>query len=112
MRQVDNFAVSAPSQTLAEVIISSINDKMTVKIKSLGAITRFNGVDITHTSNFIRVYAKTYIKKIPKDKNWLHVTMPGQHLPHYIPIHNATEYNKEIETATPTPDTELKATEK
>ena len=91
MRKVYDFTVSAPSKTLAEDIISSINDKMTVKIKSLGVITRFNGVNITQTRNFIKVHNKTYIEKILNDKNWFHTTIAGQHSPQYIPMHNNTE---------------------
>ena len=69
MQQVDDFVVSAPSQTLTEDTISSINDKMPVKIKSLGVITRFNGVNIAQTSHFIKVHNKIYIEKKVRDKN-------------------------------------------
>ena len=88
MRQVDDFTVSALSQTLVEDIISSIDDKMTLKFKSLGVITRFNGVNITQTRNFIKVHNKTYIDK---DKNWFRTTIAGLHSPQYIPMHNNTE---------------------
>ena len=110
--QVDDFAVSAPEKNLAEQVISDINSKLTVNIRSLGVITRFNGVDIAQTKNFIKVYNKTYIEKILKGKNWLEASIPGQYSPQYIPMHNDIEFNKNIENATPIPPLELKSVEK
>ena len=75
--QVDDFAVSAPAIDLAEQVISDINSKLTVDIRSLGVVNRFNGVDIAQTKKIIKVYNKTYIEKILKGKNWLEASIPG-----------------------------------
>ncbi len=37
---------------------------MTIEIKHLGLIERFNGMDIHQTKNYIKLYNTTYIKKI------------------------------------------------
>ena len=38
MKQVNNFAVSASSKQITESIVDSINDEMTVKVRSLSII--------------------------------------------------------------------------
>ena len=85
--------------------MSLINDKMTAKIKSLRLIQRFNGVDINQISHSLKIHNRIYIEKILKDKNWLHVSIPGQHLPQYIPMHSNIRCNKDIEDAEPIPET-------
>ena len=40
-----------------------------MEIKPLGVIERFNGVNITEVTNLIKVFNRTYITKIPKDKD-------------------------------------------
>jgi len=53
IRQVDDFAIGCPDKKIAEEIIDIIDSYMTIKIKHLGVITRFNGVDITQTRNIL-----------------------------------------------------------
>ena len=110
--QVDDFAVSAPTVRIGEAIIVAINSKLTVQIKSLGTVNRFNGVDIAQTANFIKVYNNTYIEKILEDKDWLEVHIPGQTSPQYIPMHYDAKYNRMMEGANPIPEKELKIVEK
>ena len=68
MRQVDDFVVSASSTDIEKSVIDSTNDKMTIKVRSLGIINRFNGVDITQHQYFIKVFNKTYTEQILNDK--------------------------------------------
>ena len=111
LRQVDDFAISARTESIAHEIITKINSKMTIDIKSLGVINRFNGVDINQTKYFIKIHNKTYLRKILRDKNWLEANIPGNNTK-FLPMHNDMTYNKTIETATPIPPSELPTIEK
>ena len=46
LRQVDDFAVTCADKGTAEKVIQVIDEKMTIQIKNLGLLTRFNGIDI------------------------------------------------------------------
>ena len=111
MRQVDDFLISARTKDIENEIIESIDSKMTIEIKPLGIINIFNGVDIAQTRYFIKVYNRRYIEKILRDKNWLDTSIPANNRK-YIPMHNSTEYNKNIEMEIPISPTELPLVEK
>ena len=112
LRQVDDFAVSAPTAQDAEGVISSIKSKISIQIKSLGVINCFNGVDVTQTQKYIKIYNKTYIRKIAKNKNWLEATIPKNDHIAYTPMHHDLAFNKNIESAELIPDKELPSVEK
>ena len=63
LRQVDDFAISCQDSETALQIIKAIDSKMSVTIKHLGQITRFNGVDVLQARDYIKLYNKTYIEK-------------------------------------------------
>ena len=111
LRQVDDFAISATSEKLANEIIDKINSKMSIDIKTLGIIKRFNGVDIDQTKHFIKVHNKTYIRKLLREKNWLDAAIPNTRTK-YMPMHNDIAYNTSIETAEAIPTSELPSIEK
>ena len=46
MKQVDDFCVSCADGETAKHVIAAINRQMTIDVKELGIISRFNGVDI------------------------------------------------------------------
>ena len=81
-------------------------------ILDIGIINRFNGVDIKHTQDFIKIYNKTYIDKIISTKGWLHTSIPGDKHSKYIPMHNDQTYNTTIEQIPHIPTEELPAIEK
>ncbi|EJK59937.1 hypothetical protein THAOC_19786 [Thalassiosira oceanica] len=64
MRQVDDFAVAVPSQRIANILFDMIDERITFPMKRMGLVTLFNGMDIEQTSEYIKVSAATYIKKI------------------------------------------------
>lgn len=66
---MDNFVIGCMDREIAEDIIDIINNNMTIKIKHLGIITRFNGVNIMRIQNYINVSNATYFHKILKDKH-------------------------------------------
>ena len=45
LRQVDDFAIACADKSTATDVIQSINSKMTIDVKEIGMIDRFNGVD-------------------------------------------------------------------
>ena len=103
---------SHPTPSKLSDIISNINSKLSMQIKSLGVINRFNGVDIAQTKDYINIYNKAYIRKILKDKNWLDATIPKNDNIAYTPMHHDLAFNKRIEDADPIPENELASIQK
>ena len=81
---------------------------MTIKVKPLGIISRFNGVDVHQTQHYIKVNNATYLKKILADKKC--TDAPTHNLP--LPMSEDSNYNRLIESAIPLEDRELHHTEK
>jgi hypothetical protein len=55
--------VSVEDEATAKKVIEDINSKMTINVKRLGRLERFNGMDISQTKHFIKLSNKTYINK-------------------------------------------------
>ncbi len=49
MQQVDDFAISAPSQPIANHLLDLIDDKLLIPMKRQGLVTLYNGLDIVQT---------------------------------------------------------------
>jgi hypothetical protein len=91
LRQVDDFAVSVEDEATAKQVIQDINSKMTIDVKQLGRLSRFNGMDITQTKHYIKLSNSTYIKKFQKRHEWLHTeTHPMHQFP--IPMNADNSY--------------------
>ena len=75
---------------------------MIIKIKHLGVITWFNGVDVQQTRNYIKMNNATYIKKIVQDKI---LPTVSQHT-HPLLMNPDPAFNCSIEEVTPLTDTE------
>jgi len=67
LRQVDDFAIACDNEQITKDMIAEINSKMSVNIKYLGLLDRFNGVDIAQTRQYIKIHNQTYLKKILKN---------------------------------------------
>jgi deoxyuridine 5'-triphosphate nucleotidohydrolase len=101
LRQVDDFAISCEDTATALDVIDKINSKMTIVVKQLGLIDRFNGVDIMQSRNFIKLYNRTYIEKILIRHDWIHNEKQYQHsFP--TPMLSDNDYQRKLETQ-PTP---------
>ena len=85
---------------------------MSIQIKSLGVINRFNGVDIAQTRDYIKILNKTYISKILQSKNWFAAAIPKNDHIAYTPMHHDLTFNNNIENAEPIPINELLTNEK
>ena len=64
MRQVDDFAIAAPSESISNIVFDMLDDKLTFLMKRMGLVTLFNGMDVTQTADFIKISCSTYIDKI------------------------------------------------
>ena len=64
MRQVNDFAISAPSQRIANHLLDLIDDKLLIPMKRQGLVTLYNGLDILQTKDYIKVSCETYINRI------------------------------------------------
>ena len=81
-------------------MIKSINEEMTIDIKDLGRLDRYNGVDVTQSKHFIKLSNKTYIDKvIEAHTSWLQHELPLSNKP--LPVPTDTNYMKKLEEAQP-----------
>ena len=108
LRQVDDFAVACEDSTTADLVIKQINDKMTIDVKSLGVIDRFNGIDIEQTRDYVKLYNTTYINKMLLRHDWIHKEVNENAFDiHTFPVPMIADnaYQRKLETQpTPTAD--------
>ena len=104
MKQVDDFCVSCEDRDTAKNVIAAINDKMTIDVKELGLISRFNGVDVTQTRHYIKLSNAVYIEKILRNHPWILKEHPPALFP--LPMRSDNTYVRSLETATPFTDEE------
>jgi hypothetical protein len=107
---VDDFAVSCENNYIATKVIKQINDKMTIDVKDLGRITRFNGVDVEQTKDYIKLYNATYIDKMLARHEWLHRETTEQPK-HPIPMIADSHYQQKLETTEIPTESEISALE-
>ena len=97
LRQVDDFAISCEDKATAMDVIAQINNKMTIVVKELGLIDRFNGVDVLQSRHFIKLYNKTYIEKILLRHQWIH-DEPNHDHNFPLPMISDNAYQHRLET--------------
>jgi len=71
-RQVDDFAIAVNTPAVADYIISEIDKHVSTSNKGIG--TKYNGVDILQTREYIKLYCESYINKVLLSHGW---TEPG-----------------------------------
>jgi hypothetical protein len=103
MRQVDDFALAARTEHIGQQLITTINSKMRIPIKLQGTVTRYNGIDIQQTQQYIKISCEKYIKKLITKYHWLE-TEHAANSPTPLPSDNG--YITSLETAVP-PNTEM-----
>jgi len=105
LRQVDDFSVAANNANTCSSIIRYINSKMSMDVKDLGIIGRFNGVDIFQTKWYIKLTCERYITKMLQHHNW---TIQGPLPPNPIPLPSEQEFIRSLENAIPPSNAEEK----
>jgi hypothetical protein len=86
LRQVDYFAVASQHPETCKTFLNVLNSKMRIDIKQLGVITRFSGIDVHQTRDYIKITCEKYLYKMLKHHNWLN-----------------TEHHESYTSNTPTP---------
>jgi len=105
LRQVDDFSVAAADEATCNKVIQEISKHLKAPLKNLGRVTRFNGVEIEQTKNFVRIHNTQYIEKILKRHGWLNDTYKSSK--HPIPMRSDSKYLYLVENAKgPTEDNE------
>jgi hypothetical protein len=59
MRQVDNFAIGAPDQHTADILLDLLDEHLTMPIKRQGLLDMFNGFDVAQTKYYIKIDCHT-----------------------------------------------------
>jgi hypothetical protein len=94
--QVDDFAIACMDTQIAEGVIKTIESKMTVKVHSLGIITRFHGVDVQQTQYYIKLSMHKYLTKMLMNHGWsLTISSSSTRLP----LQPDSNYITSLETA-------------
>ena len=99
LRHVDDFAVAAEKETTAINLIKEIDSHMTIDIKDLGLLNRYNGVDITQSKYYVKISNKHYIDKLLNEQGWL--LNDNKTSNQSIPITNETTFHQCVENAIP-----------
>ena len=102
LRQVDDFAVATKNEQTAIDLINEIDSYMTIDIKDLGRLNRYNGVDITQTKYYVKLSNETYVNKLLEEHDWLLHDDTISNIP--IPTKNEATFNQRLETAKPPSD--------
>ena len=106
LRQVDDFAVASTDEQTCIDFIQEIDQHMTIDIKDLGRLTRYNGVDITQAKYFVKLSNPTYVDKLIEEHDWLLHDSNISNIP--SPVKNEQTFNQRMETATPPSTDKLK----
>ena len=53
--QVDDFAVASANDEINESVIKVIDNKFKIKIKDLGLLQQYNGVDVHQTKHYVKL---------------------------------------------------------
>jgi hypothetical protein len=73
-QQVDDFAIAAPDERTATILLDLIDDELSIRMKHQGYLDMYNGIDVLQTRNYIKISTTTFIDKIC-DKyllSWMH----------------------------------------
>ena len=99
LRQVDDFAIACDNEQIAKSFIEEINKKLSIDIKYLGLVRRFNGVDVDQMADHIKLHCTTYINKILNEHEWFDDELPCHTFP--IPMKAENSYSRNLELAQP-----------
>jgi hypothetical protein len=58
-RQVDDFAIAAPDERTANILLDMINDELSIPMKRQGYLDMYNGIDVSQTRDYIKLTCKT-----------------------------------------------------
>jgi hypothetical protein len=53
-RQVDDFAIAAPDERTANILLDLIDDDLSILMKRQGYLDMYNGIDVLQTQDYIK----------------------------------------------------------
>jgi hypothetical protein len=108
-RQVDDFAVAAPSELTATVLLDMIDDRLTIPMKRQGYLDMYNGIDVCQTRFYIKVLCESYINKICNKyiESWMRIYTTTTNRP--TPLPTDPTWLKKFNAATGDPDPKAQA---
>ena len=68
LRQVDDLAIAAPTVAIAQEFIALIGQHVHLEGNSI--LTKFNGVEVEQTQDYIRIHCTTYISTLLSKYHW------------------------------------------
>jgi hypothetical protein len=95
LRQVDHFAVACSDTDISKEIIRQVGAQLQVPLNDLGTLTKFNGLDIHQSRDYIKIFCESFLDKVLKGHGWEETIT--QHNP--IPMRNDTAYQAQLESA-------------
>jgi hypothetical protein len=61
---VDDFAIAAPDERTANILLDKIDDELFIPMKCQGYLDMYNGIGVAQTRDYIKVSCTTFINKI------------------------------------------------
>jgi len=62
--QVDDFAIAAPDERTANILLDLIDDELSIPMKQQGYLDMYNGINVLQTRDYIKISSKSFIEKI------------------------------------------------
>ena len=97
LRQVDDFAVACEDIETANRLIDKISEKLSAPMKKLGLIELYNGVNVTQTTDYVKIHSTTYLNKILNDREWINDKIKTHQNP--IPMREDATYLNILDNA-------------
>ena len=68
---MDDFAVASADDDINKAVINAMDKEFKIKIEDLGRLTRYNGVDVDQTRDYIKLHNTTYFNKLMEGHPWV-----------------------------------------
>ena len=107
--QVDDFAIAAPDEKMANILLDLIDDCLSIPMKLQGFLDMYNGIDLLQTHYYIKILCTTYTNKICEKylSSWMQNFTSTDDRPTPLPMDPA--WMKKFNSATGNPDSKVQA---
>ena len=106
-RQVDDFAIAAPDERTATILLDLIDDELSIPMKRQGFLDMYNGIDVLQTRDYIKISTTTFIDKICEKylSSWMQNFTTTEDRP--TPLPSDPTWLKKFNTAIGDPDPDV-----
>jgi hypothetical protein len=104
MRQVDDFAITAPDSHTVDLLLDMLDDKLSIPIKRQGLLDLYNGIDVLHSRHYVKISCTSFINEFSEkyQATWMkHLYAPSARP---TPLPTDAAWLKEFNKATGDPD--------